>query len=101
MILWLLVARNRNELCIYMPRRLRQFRASIPLGFGGVLLSSLAALAGCSNHGEGTVTVSAESRARIVPHSGPNAKNKEGSPIDSKPLSAKLKVRGYAASGAP
>ncbi len=84
-----------------MRRQLRIPRLSTFWLVGGVSVAGLAAMAGCGNQGEGTVTVSAESRARIEPHAGPNAKDKAGHPLEGKPLSAKQRVRGKAAAGEP
>ncbi len=70
--------------------------------FLSLLLVGSSTAAGCGNPGEGSVAVSSEARARILPHVNPNAKktkNAEAQPASSQPLSAKQLVRQKAATG--
>ena len=53
----------------------RSLSRSSRLTFFNLLLVGSLTAAGCGNPGEGSVAVSSESRARILPHVNPKAKN--------------------------
>ena len=57
-------------------------------------LAGLAAVAGCGNPGEGTIRVSPEARARLVPHVPVMTKAPKGRIVEQRPIG--IKDRGVA-----
>ena len=82
-----------------MTRPWRSFDLSVRGAVAGLLLAGISALSGCGSPGEGSVSVTSESRARLLPHAGPKAKDAKGNPIASKPMNSKEMVRGRVAAG--
>jgi hypothetical protein len=84
-----------------MSRPWERLERSARDGVAGVLVAVALVVGGCGSPGEGSATVSAESRARLVPHAGPTTKDARGNDIANKPMSAKDVVRRRAAAGPP
>jgi hypothetical protein len=76
-------------------------RGQCGLSVGGTVagLFLAGALVGCGSPGEGSISVSSESRARLLPHAGATAKDAKGKAIANKPMSSKELVRGKGPEG--
>lgn len=74
-----------------MARVERKSTRSVRCALAALFLA--AALAGCGNPGEGSVSVSSESRARLLPRAGEFAQDATGAPVAKRALSSKELVR--------
>jgi hypothetical protein len=75
----------------------RSFVPSSHWALFSILLADLSIEAGCGNFGDGSVVVSSESRARILPHINMQTRNAKVKPAASQPKSANQLVRQNAA----